>query len=66
MLHLYVIAFGRMADQPETLSLISSWVRCPLWIGFEPAQNLSSGFGEWGCEVVITLPSTNFQRFLEA
>ena len=53
-----------MVDQRKTFSLISSHKDCqissPLWIsntpqaGFEPAQNLNSGFVEWSCAVVIT------------
>ena len=53
-----------MVDWWNTFSLISSWDRCqrssPLQIsdtpqaGFEPVQNLSSGFVEWSCTVVIT------------
>ena len=56
--------FCGMVDQLEALSLISSRGPCqrssPLRIsetpqaGFEPAQNLSSGFIEWSCAVVIT------------
>ena len=56
--------FCGMVDQRKAFSLISSRVHCqrpsPPWIsdtpraGFEPAQNLSSGFIEWSCAVVIT------------
>ena len=53
-----------MVDRRKAFSLISSRDHCqrssPSWIsdtpraGFEPAQNLSSGFVEWSCAVVIT------------
>ena len=56
--------FCGMVDQWKVLSLISSQDHCqrfsPLQIsempqaGFEPAQNLSSGFIEWNCAAVIT------------
>ena len=55
--------FCGMVDRQKALSLISSRDHCqrssPSWIsetlrvGFEPAQNLSSGFVEWSCAVVI-------------
>ena len=53
-----------MVDRREALSLISSWDHCQrsspwqiyntLQAGFEPAQNLSSGFAELSCAVVVT------------
>ena len=53
-----------MVDRRKAFSLISSRDHCqrssPSWIsdtpraGFELAQNLSSGFVEWSCAVVIT------------
>ena len=53
-----------MFDRQKMFSLISSWNHCQkssssrisdmLQAGFEPAQNLSSGFVEWSCAVVIT------------
>ena len=56
--------FCGMVDWRKAFSLISSRGHCqrssPLRIsdapqaGFEPAQNLSSGFVEWSCAVVIT------------
>ena len=56
--------FCGMVDRRKAFSLISSRDHCqrssPSWIsntlraGFEPAQNLSSGFIEWTCAVVIT------------
>ena len=56
--------FCDMVDRWKAFSLISSWDHCqrfsPSWIsdtsraGFEPAQNLNSGFVEWSCAVVIT------------
>ena len=56
--------FCGMVDGRKTFSLISSQDHCqrssPSRIsdtpraGFEPAQNLSSGFVEWSCAVVIT------------
>ena len=56
--------FCGTVDQPKTFSLISSWDSCQrsslslisdmLQAGLEPVQNLSSGFVEWSCAVVIT------------
>ena len=56
--------FCGMVDWWKMFSLISSWDHCQrsspswisntLWAGFEPAQNLSSGFVELSCAVVIT------------
>ena len=56
--------FCAMADRRKAFSLISSRDHCqrssPSRIsdtpraGFEPVQNLSSGFVEWSCAVVIT------------
>ena len=56
--------FGGMVDQQNAFSLNSSWDHCQrstssqisnmLWAGFESMQNLSSGFVEWSCAVVIT------------
>ena len=56
--------FCSMVDWQKAFSLISSWDHCqrssPSWIsdtlraGFELAQNLSLGFLEWSCAVVIT------------
>ena len=56
--------FCGMVNQRKAFSLISSRDHCqrssPPWIsdtlraGYEPAQNLSSGFDEWSCAVVIT------------
>ena len=43
-------AFSRDHCQRSSPSRISDTPRA----GFEPAQNLSSGFGEWSCTVVIT------------
>ena len=55
---------GIVNRQKAFFSLISSLDHCerssPSWIsdtpraGFEPAHNLSSGFVEWSCAVVIT------------
>ena len=55
--------FSRIVDRWKAFSLISSRDHCqrssPSRIsdttqaGFEPAQNLSSGFAEWSCTVVI-------------
>ena len=57
--------FCGMVDWQKAFSLISRWDHCqrssPSWIsnmlpaGYEPAQNLSSGFLEWSCAVVITI-----------
>ena len=59
-----MICFCGMVDRRKAFSLISSRDHCqrssPLQIsdtpqaGFEPAQNLSSGFVEWSCAVVVT------------
>ena len=56
--------FCGMIDQRKAFSLISSWDNCqrssPSRIfdmpraGVEPAQNLSSGFIEWSCAIVMT------------
>ena len=56
--------FCGMVDQRNAFSHISSWEHCqrssPLRISdipqaeFEPVENLSSGFLEWSCAVVIT------------
>ena len=56
--------FGGMVDPREVLNLISSRDYCQRFspsqisdttlAGFEPAQNLSSGFVEGSCAVVIT------------
>ena len=56
--------FCGMVDRRKAFSPISSRDHCqrssPLWIsgtsqaGFQPAQNLSSGFVEWSCTVVVT------------
>ena len=55
--------FFGMVDQRKTQSLISSQYHCQRsspWISntpqarFEPVQNLSSGFIEWSCALVIT------------
>ena len=56
--------FCGVVDRRKAFSFISSRDHCqrfsPLQIsnmlpaGFEPAQNLSSGFVEWSCAVVIT------------
>ena len=56
--------FCGMVDRRKVFSLISNRDHCqrssPSWIsdmpqaGFEPVQNLSSGFVEWRCAVVIT------------
>ena len=53
-----------MVDRRKAFSLISSRDHCQRsspsrisdmpWAGFEPAQNMSSGFAEWSCAVVIT------------
>ena len=56
--------FCGMVDWQKAFSLISSrdhrqrsspsWISDTLRVGFEPAQNLSSGFVEWRFAVVIT------------
>ena len=56
--------FCGMIDRRKAFSLISSRDHCQRSLpsrisdtpraGFEPAQNLSSGFVEWNCAVVIT------------
>ena len=64
MMMIMMNCFCGMVDQRKALSLISSWDHCqrssPSRIfdmpqaGFESVQNLSSGFVEWSCAVVIT------------
>ena len=59
--------FCGMVDWQKSFSLISSWDHCQrsspsrisiiLQAGFEPAQNLSSGFVESNCAIVITTTS---------
>ena len=59
-----MICFCGMVNQRKVYSLNSSRDHCQRssasWIsnmpraGFEPVQNLSSGFVEWNCAVVIT------------
>ena len=61
---IWIELVGGMVDRWKTFSLISSRDHCqrssPSRIsdmpqaGFEPVQNLSSGFVEWSCSVVIT------------
>ena len=56
--------FCEMVDRRKAFSLISSWDHCQRSslslisdtprAGFELAQNLSIGFVEWSCAVVIT------------
>ena len=56
--------FCHMANQRKAISLISSWDHCQrsspwqnstmLQAGFETMQNLSLGFVEWRCAIVIT------------
>ena len=56
--------FCGKVDQRKALSLVSSGHHCQRfspfrisdtpWAGFELGQNLSSGFVEWNCAVVIT------------
>ena len=56
-----MIYFCGLVDRQKTFSLISSRLHCPRSslsrisntprAGFEPAQNLSSGFVEWSCAV---------------
>ena len=60
--------FCGMVDRRKALSLISyldhcqrsspSWISDTPWAGFEPVQNLSSGFDEWSRAVVITITPT--------
>ena len=63
--------FCGMVDRRKAFSLISSRDHCQRsspsrisdtpWVGFEPAQNLSSSLVEWTCAVVIT---TNAEVFV--
>ena len=68
--------FCGMVDRQKAFSLISSRDHCqrssPSWISdmlrarFEPVQNLSSGFVEWSCAVVITTtPQHHFCNFTD-
>ena len=60
--HELMNCFCRMVDRRKASSLISSRDHCQRsspsrisdmpWAGFEPVQNLSSGFDEWSCAVV--------------
>ena len=64
MMMMMMNCFCGMVDWRKAFSLISSWDHCQrsspsrisdmLQAGFEPVQNLSSGFLEWSCAVVIT------------
>ena len=64
MMMMVVNCFCGIVDQWRVFSLVSSWGHCQrsspsrisdtLWTVFEPTQNLSSGFVEWSCAVVIT------------
>ena len=64
MMMMMMNCFCGMVDRRKALSLISSRDHCQrsspsrisdtLRAGFETAQNLSSGFVEWSCAVVIT------------
>ena len=64
MMMMMMNCFCGMVDQQKVFGLISIWDHCqrssPLWIsdtpraGFKPTQNLSSGFVEWSCAVLIT------------
>ena len=61
----FMNCFCGMVDRRKTFNLISSrdhcqrssssWISYMPWAGFEPAQNLSSGFVERNCLVVITI-----------
>ena len=63
-----------MVDRRKAFSLISSRYHCQRsspsrisdapWAGFEPAQNLSSGFVEWSCAVVITTTSLRTRLYV--
>ena len=79
MMMMMMNCFCSIVDRRKAFSLISRQYHCqrssPSQIfdtpraGFEPAQNLSSGFDEWSCAVVITITprchfiiiETNFQ-----
>ena len=64
MMKMMMNCFCGMVDRRKTFSLISSRDHCQRSspsrisdtprVGFEPAQNLSSGLVEWSCAVVIT------------
>ena len=64
MMMMMMNCFCGIVDRRKAFNLISSRDHCQRsspsrisdtpWAGFEPAQNLSSGFGEWSCAVVIT------------
>ena len=55
--------FCKMVEKRKAFSIISSWDHCQrfsplfiskvLWVGFEPANNLNSGFFEGSCAEVI-------------
>ena len=62
--------FCGMVDRRKAFSLISSRDHCQRsspsrisntpWVGFEPAQNMSSGLAKWSCAVVITTTTEVF------
>ena len=64
--------FCGMVDRRKVISLISSRDHCQRSslsrisdtprVGFEPAQNLSSGLVEWSCAVVITTAPQNHKN----
>ena len=80
MMMMMMNCFCGVVDRRKAFSLISSWDHCPRSSPsrisdtpravFEPAQNLSSGFAEWSCAVVITtivIPRTvvgTFHKFI--
>ena len=65
MMRLMMNCFGGMDDRQKAFLLISGWDHCQRFspckisdtpqAGFEPAQNLSSGFVEWSCAAMITI-----------
>ena len=68
MMMMMMMCFWSMIDRRKAFSVISSRDHCQRssssrisntsWARFEPAQNLSSGFVQWSCAVVIaTTPS---------
>ena len=70
--------FCGIVDGQKAFSLISSrdhcqrsspsWISDMPWAGFEPAQNLSSGFVEWSCAVSLSQTyikiGVHIQKFL--
>ena len=72
MMIMVMNCFCGIVDQRKAFSFISSHEHCQrsspsqisntLQAGFQPVQNLSLGFDEWSCAVVITTTLENSQQ----